>query len=634
MKKFASYFMVFLCQLTLQNGHTQSYPPADDCLGGPLFPSLNALIGSLSPTTYSNPNGPNPLCPGSGVPVNTGWYSFIAQGGQVNFVLTFSNCNVNGSGVQFGIYRNCDFTNALVCPTQCYSNGTYSFGLDLDYCEVYNLFINGCNGDVCNVQLSASGATGTCYPSFNEPINYDPDRNLETCVDSEKEYFVDGGSKKDKFEWTIDNVVVGGDKHKMKYTFTQEGDFEICVFSYKVSAGGIRYGASNTECSTIHVLASVDRYGATDRYLCYDQTYPKPYVWHGVNISTEGIYRASFTTTWGCKYDSVVKFVVLPKPEPKKIYHIGTTPNNYYVNPQGISIKDCTKPYEYGYIVPGACKQFLEVHQFIPNFKGRLEPICLNDNKLYYQPLIENISCHGDEEAFLVYTYYLKDLLNPKAPIIKSDEFLEVKGKSTYSFYMDVDVYLGTEFKRIRYELGIDSIDESRYLPDGGKDIQTKNLFVNLNASTTSPGSWKFKSGPGMLDFDQINDPKTRITVNKRGIYYVEWITQFQNCSYADEVKVNVGSFFAEPDQKKVRSSDEEENSAYIISPDNEIRFLNLLTGSENFKYSWIDLSGRVIHQNTTLNANAIFSPSQPGLYFLKLEQSESVKIIRVLVAY
>ena len=112
----------------------------------------------------------------------------------------------------------------------------------------------------------------------------------------------------------------------------------------------------------------------------------------------------------------------------------------------------------------------------------------------------------------------------------------------------------------------------------------------------------------------------------------MEWITQFQNCSYADEVKVNVGSFFAEPDQKKVRSSDEEENSAYIISPDNEIRFLNLLTGSENFKYSWIDLSGRVIHQNTTLNANTIFRPSQPGLYFLRLEQSESVKIIRVLV--
>ena len=632
MQKLAFYLLFIFYQINIQIGHSQSYPPADDCLGGPIYPSINSFIGALGPTTYSNPNGPNPLCPGSGVPVNTGWYSFVAEGGQVNFVLTFSNCNVNGSGVQVGLYKNCDFTNALVCPSQCFSNGTYSFGLNLEYCEVYNLFINGCNGDVCNVQLSASGATGTCNLNIVEPINYDPDRSLETCINTEKEYFVDGGYVKDKFEWTIDNVIIPGDKRKIKYTFSQIGDYEICVVAYRISAGGIHYAQSDQECSIIHVLPTEDKMG-TDRYLCYEQTNPKPYNWHGVNITTEGIYRATFTNGIGCKYDSVVRFFVLDKPEPKKIYHIGTTPNNYYVNPQGISIKDCTKPYEYGYIVPGACRQFLEVHQFIPNFNGRLEPICLNDNKLYYQPLIENNSCHGDEEAFLVYTYYLKDLLNPKAPIIKSDEFLEVRGKSTYSFYMDVDVYFGPEFKRIRYELGIDSIDESQYLPDAGKDIQTKNLFVNLNASTTTPGSWKFKSGPGMLDFDQINDPKTRITVNKRGIYYVEWITQFQNCSYADEVKVNVGSFFAEPDQKKARSSNEEESSSYIISPDTEIGFLNLNTGSEKIRYTWIDLSGKLIDQNTVVHQNTIVSPSHPGMYFLRLEQNESVKIIRILVA-
>ena len=136
-----------------------------------------------------------------------------------------------------------------------------------------------------------------------------------------------------------------------------------------------------------------------------------------------------------------------------------------------------------------------------------------------------------------------------------------------------------------------------------------------------------------MLNFDQINDPKTRITVNKRGIYFVEWITQFQNCSYADEVKVNVGSFFAEPDENKVRSSNEEENSAYFISPDTEIGFLNLKTGSGNIRYTWIDLSGKILDQNTVINQNTIVSPSHPGMYFLRLEQNESVKIIRVLVA-
>ncbi|MBK7694184.1 MAG: hypothetical protein IPI30_07635 [Saprospiraceae bacterium] len=111
MKKLDFYLLFIFCHLTIQIGQTQSYPPADDCLGGPIYPSLASLLGTLGPTTYSNPNGPSPLCPGSGVPLNTGWYSFAAQGGTVNFVLTFSNCNVNSSGVQFGIYQDCDFSN-------------------------------------------------------------------------------------------------------------------------------------------------------------------------------------------------------------------------------------------------------------------------------------------------------------------------------------------------------------------------------------------------------------------------------------------------------------------------------------------------------------------------------------------
>ncbi|MBK6825243.1 MAG: T9SS type A sorting domain-containing protein [Saprospiraceae bacterium] len=45
-------------------------------------------------------------------------------------------------------------------------------------------------------------------------------------------------------------------------------------------------------------------------------------------------------------------------------------------------------------------------------------------------------------------------------------------------------------------------------------------------------------------------------------------------------------------------------------------------------------MSGKLLDQNTVINQNTITSPSQPGLYFLRLEQNESVKIIRVLVAH
>ncbi|MBK7304035.1 MAG: hypothetical protein IPI90_12485 [Saprospiraceae bacterium] len=61
MKKLDFYLLFIFCHLTIQIGQTQSYPPADDCLGGPIYPSLASLLGTLSPTSYSNPNGPNPF---------------------------------------------------------------------------------------------------------------------------------------------------------------------------------------------------------------------------------------------------------------------------------------------------------------------------------------------------------------------------------------------------------------------------------------------------------------------------------------------------------------------------------------------------------------------------------------------
>ena len=92
------------------------------------------------------------------------------------------------------------------------------------------------------------------------------DHNLEACVGVEKDFFVAPGSG-EKFEWTIDGVIVGGDQHKMKHKFLQSGNFEICVSVYRLSAGGIRYGTPDKECSIVHVFTPEDQAGA-DRFLC------------------------------------------------------------------------------------------------------------------------------------------------------------------------------------------------------------------------------------------------------------------------------------------------------------------------------------------------------------------------------
>ncbi|MEP7197664.1 MAG: hypothetical protein ABI851_14185 [Saprospiraceae bacterium] len=631
MKKIVNLCAIALGLICPTRVYCQTIPPNDDCLTSPIFSSLGELIGTLHPMAYSNPNGPNPLCPGGGIPINTGWYSFTGSGGHVNVSLTFSNCSVNGTGVQIGVYKNCDFTNSLICNPQCNSNGTYSFGLDLDYCEVYSLFINGCNGDICDVQLNVTGALDKCYLGGFEAINFDNDHNLEACINEEKEFFVDGGHNYDKFEWTIDKIVQSSDKNKIKYKFTDKGDFEICVSKYRLSAGGIRYGISGKQCSIVHLYSTEDQVGV-DRSLCYDDIFPIPFNWHGVNITKEGIYHSRHVNKGGCSYDSIVQFNILPKAKPIEIFHIGTNPNNYYVNPKGILIRDCSKPYEYSYKISGTCAEYLEVNQFIPSFKGRLEPICVGDDKFYYAPIIEDFSCKSTEGLELEFTYYLKDLLHPNAPIIKSNYLLEVNNKSDYSFSMDVDVYFGTENKKIHVELGVDTTDEAQYLSDGGRDIQTKNLFTNLNASNSRVGYWRFKSGPGMLHFDQINDPKTKVSVNTRGVYYVEWLAKANNCTYADEVKLNFATFYAEPNKKKVNLTYDEESSSFVIRSGAEVRFSNTIENDQNPKFTWFNLEGKTVGKSSLLNNKAIHAPAQPGLYILQIEEEGSYQVLRVLV--
>lgn len=116
-------------------------------------------------------NQPSPLCNGAGVPNNMSWFAFIA--GSENMCITvqpiFCGSEVDWTtGLQSGVYDFCHTDGG-----QCIGGDLFcSEGLDSISYEIsdlivghtYYLFVDGCNGAICEYTINLEGA-----------VNYLPD---------------------------------------------------------------------------------------------------------------------------------------------------------------------------------------------------------------------------------------------------------------------------------------------------------------------------------------------------------------------------------------------------------------------------------------------------------------------------
>ncbi|NOT36346.1 MAG: hypothetical protein HOP11_03085 [Saprospiraceae bacterium] len=628
--KFSTLPVILALSLSIHLS-AQGIPPADDCQNGTIYLSPNDLIGTLNPYFTGNLNGPQNICPSGGVANNLGWYSFSSGGGNITISLSITNCVTNGTGLQFAIYKACDFSSPVVCQPNCSGPGTYTFALNMEPCVVYNLVLDGCSGDYCDVQFSYGGNVSPCELEITEEINLDNDKMLESCEAQYKELFIEGGHHNDLVEWSIDNAILPNEtEHHIEVFFSNTKTYKICARTYRLGPNGQPFIYSDYKCSTLTVHSTDDVFGA-DRILCFEQAYPKPYNWNGISIETSGTYNFTHTNLAGCTIDSVVNFIVLDKPTPKENWHIGTNKNDFYVDNKGITHKNCNQIVELGFLSGSGCNEYINIHQYIPNFSAKLEPVCIND-RLHFRPVIQNLSCYSVENTTLVFHYFLKDTINKRAPLIQAKENLLIPYKSDFQLLAEVDVYFGTTYKRIKVDLGVENIDESIYLADAGRDIQTYKLDINLNASTTKAGFWRFVSGPGTITFDNVNDPKTRITISNKGTYFVEWVTNYQNCTYTDRLKINAGEFFNDPNKKKVKLTNDEESQIYLIPGGTDIRIKFNEELSASIHYYWLNVFGQVISSGKALHPSDIRSPLFPGFYLLKIQSEEVDHVLKIQV--
>ncbi|HMW39138.1 MAG: T9SS type A sorting domain-containing protein [Saprospiraceae bacterium] len=124
--------------------------PAPTCASATVYniAELDSLTGTMLDTP--NPTGATPLCPTGGAAHNTSWVAFYSWGGTYHFQLEFDNCSVNGTGVQFGVWGDCGFTESIYCDPACTGPGKKGFDATLESGKIYYMFFDGCSGDVCD----------------------------------------------------------------------------------------------------------------------------------------------------------------------------------------------------------------------------------------------------------------------------------------------------------------------------------------------------------------------------------------------------------------------------------------------------------------------------------------------------
>jgi gliding motility-associated-like protein len=167
-KLLLTIFSLFIyAGLNAQIGCNLPAPPGVSCESAQFFCN-GEIDGYCSTLPSGGADGPNPLCPGAGVPNNIHWMAFAAGTTDINLQITPSNCASGGQqGIQAGVYDDCDFGNSIACEGNCQTN-VFTLNLnDLNVGQVYYLLIDGCAGNVCEYELDVtSGSTVAPAPSL------------------------------------------------------------------------------------------------------------------------------------------------------------------------------------------------------------------------------------------------------------------------------------------------------------------------------------------------------------------------------------------------------------------------------------------------------------------------------------
>ena len=233
--------MLGLCLIFSVNGLTQS----NTCATADVLCSLDELDGFTGVMPENNNTGEFPnggLCPGGGTNQNITWFAFIAGSTTATLNLITTNCDVpfGSPAIQYGIYTDCNFTDAVICVSNAVPTGVIPINITgMQPGDDYFFFIDGDNGTFCDyeIEVVSGGAsvdlpelTGISCVSGNCPVG-----GFACQTPIELTFEVDGIDLSIDYVWSITpsppvgSAVVGSNQNT--FTFDNEGTYEICVFA-------------------------------------------------------------------------------------------------------------------------------------------------------------------------------------------------------------------------------------------------------------------------------------------------------------------------------------------------------------------------------------------------------------------
>lgn len=435
--------------------------------------SLDELNGySCILSSQPNSQGCFPLCPSGGVPDNIEWWAFTTNGGTIDILLNSSNCTGATPGLEMGLTEGCDCSHSIICNTSCQGPGLYALHANLEPCRIYYLFVDGCNGSVCNFTITTSGGRAPSINEFGKYINNDKDKIIEVCSDAcGQDFFVQYQSNcNTTWRWTLDGVIQASQTNKISLNFPQEGKFTLCASAYigNPIAGAI-CDQKGPICSQINVGEFSERHGG-ERNLCIKEF---PFFWNGKFIDGPGEYRVRLSENC-CNFDSVILFNTRLQTEVVNKIHIACDTLDFYIEPSTKEVfKKCINKQIWipSNQSPEQCDSVYNLTTYFLDLRHQITYSCLDKNHdtILIEAKVKNHAPSCGLKDSIVYTYEWFYFFDSTKVISRSPQ-LKVYwpfGFTIYNLKIGVEVHLGNVIKKCNYYINdIGNIEKFKISPN------------------------------------------------------------------------------------------------------------------------------------------------------------------------
>ncbi len=176
-----------------------------------------------------------PGCPlGTAFFNNPSWFAFVVGDEDVSMIIHFYNCDA-GNKIQWGVYDDCDLENPVSLQCKCVPAEDVSIDLTgLTPGKTYHLFIDGCNGAMCNYSFEViKGGEKAKVQGPSKISCYNNTIACDTaCINKPLSLEMIDILNANNFVWTINGKADTTKNPDTTFYFSATGDYTICGYGF------------------------------------------------------------------------------------------------------------------------------------------------------------------------------------------------------------------------------------------------------------------------------------------------------------------------------------------------------------------------------------------------------------------